>query len=69
MLKENKKLDIENILQDLENYRPKRKGWVWREHEENLEIGPFTYKDCTTPLKESVALPSAKYFNNIDPQP
>ena len=37
MLKENKKLDIENILQDLENYRPKRKGWVWREHEENLD--------------------------------
>ena len=69
MLKENKKLDIENILQDLENYRPKRKGWVWREHEENLEMGTFTYKDCTTPLKESVALPSAKYFNNIDPQP
>ncbi|MGL5314072.1 MAG: D-ornithine 4,5-aminomutase subunit OraE, partial [Peptostreptococcaceae bacterium] len=69
MLKENKKLDIEYILQDLENYRPKRKGWTWREVEENLQMGPFTYQDCSTPLKESVALPSAKYFNNIDPQP
>ena len=69
MLKENKKLDIEYILKDLENYRPKRRGWTWRENEKDLEMGPFKYKDCSAPLKESVALPSAKYFNNIDPQP
>lgn len=69
MLKENKKLDIDYILKDLDKYKPKRRGWVWREHLENLEMGPFKYKDCTKPLKKSVWLPSSKYFNNIDPQP
>ncbi|HGM3508568.1 TPA: D-ornithine 4,5-aminomutase subunit OraE [Clostridioides difficile] len=69
MLKENKKLDIDYILKDLDKYKPKRRGWVWREHLENLEMGPFEYKDCTKPLKDSVGLPSSKYFNNIDPQP
>ncbi|MCC0633738.1 MULTISPECIES: D-ornithine 4,5-aminomutase subunit OraE [unclassified Clostridioides] len=69
MLKENKKLDIDYILKDLDKYKPKRRGWVWREHLENLEMGPFEYKDCTKPLKKSIGLPSSKYFNNIDPQP
>ncbi|NJJ34338.1 LuxR family transcriptional regulator [Clostridioides difficile] len=69
MLKENKKLDIDYILKDLDKYKPKRRGWVWREHLENLEMGPFEYKECTKPLKKSVGLPSSKYFNNIDPQP
>lgn len=32
-------------------------------------MGPFEYKQATKPLKDGVALPSAKYFNNIDPQP
>ena len=69
MLKENKKLDIDYILKDLDKYRPKRRGWTWREHVENLEMGPFEYKQATKPLTDGVALPSAKYFNNIDPQP
>lgn len=69
MLKENKKLDIDYILKDLDKYKPKRRGWVWREHLENLEMGPFKYRDCTKLLKDSVGLPSSKYFNNIDPQP
>ncbi|MCC3670136.1 D-ornithine 4,5-aminomutase subunit OraE [Terrisporobacter mayombei] len=69
MLKENKKLDIDYILKDLDKYRPRRRGWTWREHVENLEMGPFEYKQATKPLKDGVALPSAKYFNNIDPQP
>ena len=25
-----KKLDIEELLRDLDQYRPKRKGWTWR---------------------------------------
>ncbi|WP_297134420.1 D-ornithine 4,5-aminomutase subunit OraE [Terrisporobacter sp.] len=69
MLKENKKLDIDYILKDLDKYKPKRRGWVWREHVEKLEMGPFEYKECTKPLENSVGLPSSKYFNNIDPQP
>ncbi|MGL5507391.1 MAG: lysine 5,6-aminomutase subunit alpha TIM-barrel domain-containing protein, partial [Paraclostridium sp.] len=69
MLKENDKLDIEYILKDLDKYTPKRKGWTWREEIKGLNMGPFEYSNCSKPLTESVALPSAKYFDNIDPQP
>lgn len=65
----NEKLDIENILKDLESYRPRRRGWTWRESNKGEQLGPFIFNDCTTPLKNSVPLPSAKYFDNIDPQP
>ena len=68
-LEPNKKIDIEEILKDLEHYSPRRKGWVWREKSESGKIGPFTYKTVSKPLKNSVPLPAAKYFNNIDPQP
>lgn len=65
----NEKLDIENILQGLENYTPRRRGWTWRTPEPNMEMGPFNFKDCSTAMGASVPLPSAKYFDNIDPQP
>lgn len=65
----NKKIDIEEILKDLEHYSPRRKGWVWREKLEGGKIGPFTYKNVSKPLINSVPLPAAKYFGNIDPQP
>lgn len=68
-LKRNEKLDIENILQDLDKYEPRRRGWTWREHVPGLKMGPFTYRDASKPLKNSVPLPPAKYFDNIDPQP
>ena len=68
-LKSNEKLDIENILKDLESYRPKRRGWTWRESDQGEQLGPFTYLDASKPLTNSVPLPSAKYFENIDPQP
>ena len=68
-LKKNEKLDIEEILKDLEHYRPRRFGWHWREKVENLSMGPFVYKEMSKPLKQSEALPSAKYFGGIDPQP
>jgi len=29
-LQPNEKINIEEILKDLENYSPKRKGWTWR---------------------------------------
>ncbi|SHJ87053.1 D-ornithine 4,5-aminomutase subunit OraE [Tepidibacter formicigenes] len=68
-LNPNEKLDIRNILNDLENYRPKRKGWTWRENKE-IEMGGHKYSDCSTPLKNSVGIPSAvQYFENLDPQP
>ena len=63
------KMDIREILSDLENYRPKRRGWVWRNKVENLKMGDFTFTNCAEPLKNSVGIPSAKYFDNLDPQP
>ncbi len=68
-LEKDKKIDVERILEDLDQYKPRRKGWVWRTPVENLEMGPFTYKDATEPLKQSVPLPPAKYFKDVDPQP
>ena len=68
-LKPNEKLDIENILKDLDQYRPKRRGWTWRTPAERLSMGPFEYLDATKPMENSIGVPSSKYFNGIDPQP
>lgn len=68
-LKPNEKLDIENILKDLDKYRPKRRGWTWRTPEPGLKIGPFEYRDASASLANGVGLPSSKYFGGIDPQP
>ena len=68
-LEPNEKLDVREILKDLDKYEPRRRGWHWREPAPELEMGPFTYKDCSVPLKNSVGLPPAKFFGDIDPQP
>lgn len=68
MLEENKKLDVENILSDLEHYTPKRRGWHWREKGPD-KMGEFDYKEISAPLKKSRPLPAARSFNGIDPQP
>ena len=68
-LKPDKKLDIKEILKDIENYRPRRKGWTWRNKVEDQEIGPFEYKETSERLDNSVPLPAARSFSNIDPQP
>ncbi|MDO4567736.1 MAG: D-ornithine 4,5-aminomutase subunit OraE [Clostridia bacterium] len=65
----NKPIDVDEILKDLESYRPRRRGWTWRKPAPGLKLGPFTYRDCTEPLKRSTPLPPAHYFDNIDPQP
>ena len=62
------KLDIEEILKDLEHYRPKRSGWTWRQRETAETYGPFIYTDASQPLKQSVPLPAAHDFGDIDPQ-
>lgn len=68
-LKPNKKLDIEYILKDIEDYRPRRRGWHWRDGTEEIrQIGKFKYHDMSEPLSASQPLPAAKYFDNIDPQ-
>ncbi|MCF6460025.1 D-ornithine 4,5-aminomutase subunit OraE [Clostridium sp. Cult3] len=69
-LKPNEKLDIEYILKDLDKYRPRRRGWTWREGiGEKRNLGKFEYYDTSESLKNSQPLPAAKYFDNIDPQP
>jgi D-ornithine 4,5-aminomutase subunit beta len=68
MLKRDEKIDVIEILKDLENYRPARRGWHWREPVDNLKMGPFEFHEMSEPLTNSYGLPSSKYFNDIDPQ-
>ncbi len=68
-LKPNEKLDIENILKDLDKYRPRRRGWAWREEvDKKQKIGEFEYYDMSKPLKNNQPLPASKSFDYIDPQ-
>ncbi len=62
-------IDVARILQDLEHYRPRRRGWTWRKPVADHKMGAFTYHDCTEPLKAGVPLPPAHNFGGIDPQP
>jgi len=62
------KLDIREILDNLENYRPRRKGWTWRD-KGPIELGQFSYVQASPSLKNFVSLPSARSLNGIDPQP
>ncbi|WIV11224.1 D-ornithine 4,5-aminomutase subunit OraE [Proteiniborus sp. MB09-C3] len=69
-LKPNEKLDIANILENLESYRPRRRGWHWRDGiGQKRDIGKFQYYDTSENLEQSQPLPSAHYFDDIDPQP
>ena len=68
-LNKNVKIDVEEILKDLDQYEPRRKGWTWRKKDPDLTMGPFKYKDMSQPLKQSTGLPSSKYFDYMDPQP
>ncbi len=69
------KLDIEEIVSDLESYRPARKGWTWRKvpvsgvKAATMPMGPFRYRNMSEPLKNSIGLPASKHFDHIDPQP
>lgn len=68
-LKENEKLNVEEILKDLDKYEPKWRGWHWREPYKEGKVGEFTYHEISKPLKNSEPLPAARSFNGIDPQP
>jgi D-ornithine 4,5-aminomutase subunit beta len=66
----NQKIDIDQVIADLENYHPRRKGWTWRTlPAEGVDMGPFHFRDMSLPLKRSIGLPASKYFEFIDPQP
>ncbi|PKQ29338.1 MAG: LuxR family transcriptional regulator [Actinobacteria bacterium HGW-Actinobacteria-10] len=68
-LNPDEKIDVPALLRGLENYRPRRKGWTWREAIGGHRVGAFTYHETSRPLVNSVPLPAAHYFENIDPQP
>ncbi len=69
-LNPNEKLDIKNILQDLDKYRPRRRGWTWRKGTgQKRQIGDFEYYDTAENLEQSEPLPGGHFFNSIDPQP
>jgi len=68
-MNKNEKLDIIEILKDLDKYEPRRRGWTWREPVKNLNLSGNIYSDASKSLKNSTPLPAAKYFDNIDPQP
>ncbi|MFW5712573.1 MAG: D-ornithine 4,5-aminomutase subunit OraE [Spirochaetota bacterium] len=69
-LKPNEKLDIENILKDIEHYHPRRRGWTWRPGRgEKRKVGDFEYYESSQSLSQSTPLPAAHYFRDIDPQP
>ena len=67
-IKPNEKLDVRELLRDLEHYIPKKRGWVWRDISPQT-IGEFTYQQASPTLKNFVPLPSARNIGNIDPQP
>ncbi|MFP4179495.1 MAG: D-ornithine 4,5-aminomutase subunit OraE, partial [Spirochaetaceae bacterium] len=69
-MQHDKKLDIEKILENLEDYRPRRKGWTWRSGTgTRRRVGDFEYLETSDPLTNGTPLPAAAYFGNIDPQP
>jgi D-ornithine 4,5-aminomutase subunit beta len=67
-LSPDRKLDLREVLADLDRYRPRRKGWTWRTKIEAQRVGPFVLLDTSAPLTHSVPLPSAHAFESIDPQ-
>ena len=70
MLNPNEKLDIKELLKDLDKYEPKRRGWHWREGADvNRTVGDFEYHETSEGLKNFVPLPGSRGFGYIDPQP
>ena len=65
------KLEVEKILEGLEGYRPRRRGWLWHPDPPGgvLELGPFTYLQSSLPPRRGIPLPAARHFGGIDPRP
>lgn len=66
----NKKIDIPELLKDLETYQPRRKGWHWREGQNVPRVaGDFEYHETSEGLKNYIPLPGSRGMGYIDPQP
>ncbi len=63
------KLDVAALLEGIAEYRPRRKGWHWREQVPDQKLHKFVYKETSKGVKNSIPLPAAHYFGDIDPQP
>ena len=69
-LKPDERMDVRDVLDGLEDYRPGRHPWHWREGRgEARQIGDFTYYETSEPVKAQVPLSGSRGFNYIDPQP
>ncbi len=68
-LRPDEKLDVEALLDGLERYRPRRRGWTWRRRAPRQRLFEFEYHETSEPLERSVPLPAARHFEGIDPQP
>ncbi|MFA5068153.1 MAG: D-ornithine 4,5-aminomutase subunit OraE [Candidatus Izemoplasmatales bacterium] len=64
-----KKISVKEILKNLDKYSPRRRGWTWRIPDPNYQYNGYHYSDVSQSLQQSVPLPAAKSFGNIDPQP
>ncbi len=69
MLSPNKKINIREILKDLENYKPKRFGWTFRKKLEKQKFLNLEYFETSESLKNSIPLPASRQMDYIDPQP
>lgn len=69
-LEPNKKLDIKELLRDLDKYEPRRRGWHFRDgRNETRVIGDFEFHETSESLTNYVPLPGSRGFGYIDPQP
>ena len=69
-LEKDKKIDIKLLIDNLENYTPRRRGWHWREGRNQKRIvGDFEYFETSEGLKQYVPLPGSRGLDYIDPQP
>ncbi len=69
-LNPNEKLNIDELIKDLDKYEPKRKGWVWRKgRNEKRVIGDFEFLETAEGIKNYVPLPGSRGLGKIDPQP
>ncbi len=67
-LRPDEKIDLREVLEGLERYQPRRRGWTWRTPAPRQAQGPFVLEDTSLPLSCSVPLPSAHSFDDMDPQ-
>ena len=69
-LEADKRMDVRDILEGLENYKSPVRPWHWREERAvKHKHGDFDYYEASKPLKQSVPLPGSRGFGYIDPQP